>query len=123
MQYIPEDIIKPRWFLVQVNHHETEILKLYSLRTRNYHITFLSRHPTDKNFCDYAVHWWLEWHEYYLDDSNIPVYGVRMLFSPKRKADLTNYILWTDSIHLTDTSCFLYGSFNFDSQSDIISAN
>ena len=33
IQYIPEDTIKPRWFLVQVNHHETKILEIDSLRT------------------------------------------------------------------------------------------
>ena len=63
------------------------------------------------------------WHDYYLDNSNTPVYGVRMLFSPKQKPDLTKNILWTDSVHLTDSSYFLHGQFNFDSQSDIISAN
>ena len=46
-----------------------------------------------------------------------------MPFSPKRKVHLTKYILWTDSVHLTDTFCFLHGPFNFDSQSDIISTS
>ena len=44
-------------------------------------------------------------------------------FSPKRKPDLTERILWTDSVHLTDTSCYLHGPFNFDSQSYIMSTN
>ena len=66
---------------------------------------------------------WPEWHEYYLNNSNIPVYNARMLLNPKRKPSLTKYILWTDSVHLTDTSCFLHGLFNLDSQSDIRSAN
>ena len=43
-----------------------------------------------------------------------------MLFGPKRKLDPTKYILWTDSIHLTEPSCYLYGPFNFDPHSDII---
>ena len=97
-------------YLVQGNHHETEILKMNSLLTGDYHVTFLSRHPTDNGSL-----WWFDWHEYYLDESNIPVYDARMLFSPRRKPDLTKYILWTDSVHLTDTSCFLHGPFNFDS--------
>ena len=58
-----------------------------SLRTGDYHVTFLSRHLADKNLCDDAANWWSEWNEYYFNDSNIPVYGVRMLFSPKRKPD------------------------------------
>ena len=89
----------------------------------NYHVTFLSRHPANKHLCDDFTRWWHERHDYYLDDSNIQVYGTCMLFNPRRNLDLTKYILWTDSVHLTDTSCFLRGPFNFDSQSDIIFAN
>ena len=106
IQYIPENTIKPRWLLVEVNHHKTEILKMDLLRTESYHITFLSRYPADKHLCADAVRWWPEWHKYYLDDSNLPVHGAHMIFSPKRKPDLTRYMLWTDSVHLTDTSCF-----------------
>ena len=104
VQYIPKDNIKPRSFLVQVNHHESEILKMDLLRTGDYHITFFSRHPVDKHLCDDVARWWPEWHEYYLDDANIQVYGARMHFNPRRKPDLTNYMLWTDSVPLTDTS-------------------
>ena len=46
-----------------------------------------------------------------------------MLFSPKRKPDLTKYMMWTNSVDLTDQSCFIHRSLNFDSQSDIISTN
>ena len=84
-----------------------------SLRTWDYHVTFLSRHSTDKYLCDDAVRWGSERHEYYLDDSNNPVYGVRIPFNSRRKSDLTKYMLWTDSVHLTDSSCFLYRPFNF----------
>ena len=115
IRYIPEDTIKLRWFLVQLNHHETEILKVYSLRTGYSRVTFLSRHHVDKKLCNYVAHWWPEWYEYYLDDSNIPVSDVRMLFSQKLKPNLTKYMLWTNSAHLTYTSCFLHWSFNFDS--------
>ena len=45
-----------------------------------------------------------------------------MLFGPKCKPDLRKYILWTDSVHLTDSSCYLHGPFNFDSHSDVITA-
>ena len=83
-QYILEDTIKPRWLLVQVNHHEIEILKMDLLRTRDYHVTFLSRHPADKHLCDDVFRWWPEYHKYHLDDTHIPVYGARILLSPKR---------------------------------------
>ena len=58
-----------------------------------------------------------------MDDTNIPVYGARMMFSSKQEPNLTKYMLWIDSVHLTDTSCFLHEPFNFDSQSDIISVD
>ena len=45
-----------------------------------------------------------------------------MLFGPKRKPDSNKYILWTDSVHLTDPSCYLNVPFNFDSHSDVITA-
>ena len=45
-----------------------------------------------------------------------------MLSIPKRKPDPIKYILWTDSIHSTDPSCYLHGSFNFTSYSDIITS-
>ena len=43
-----------------------------------------------------------------------------MLFSPKRKPDLTKYLVWSNFIHLTDPSCFIYDPFNFESHSDIV---
>ena len=49
------------------------------------------------------------------------LYMVLVFFSLKRKLDLTTYMIWTDSVNLINTSCFLHGPFHFDSQSDIIS--
>ena len=109
IQYISEDTIKLRWFLVLVNYNETEIIKIDSLRTGDCHVTFLPRYPFDKHLCDDVAHWWPEWHEYFLDNSNIHVYGARILFSPKRKLDLTKYMLWSNSVHLIDTFRFLHG--------------
>ena len=96
-----------------------------SLYTWDYHINFFSWYPANKYvYCD-VVSWWPEWHGYYLDNKNISVYGARKLFifSPKGNPDLTKYTLWTNSVRVTDPSCFIHGPFNFDSQSDIISAN
>ena len=50
------------------------------------------------------------------------MYGARILFSPKRKPNQTEYMLWTDLVHVTDSSCFLHGPFSFDSHTDIVSA-
>lgn len=67
-----------------MNHGDTTKLKIDSLHTGDYHGKFLSHHPKDNHLCDDVVRCWLEWHEYHLDDQKFPVYGVRMLFGPKR---------------------------------------
>ena len=94
-----------------------------SLRIGYYYVTFFSRHLADKKICDDVSGWWSKWNEYYLRDTNIPVYGTRVFFGQKRKPDLTKYMLWTDTVHLTDPSCFIHESISIDSQSNIISAN
>ena len=71
--YLPVDTVKPRWFLVQVSHIETAILKMNLSTTGDYHVTFLSRHPDDNHLCDDVARWWPEWHKYSLDGENIPV--------------------------------------------------
>ena len=55
--------------------------------------------------------------------NDVPIYGSRLLFGSRRKPDYNKYILWKDSVHLTDPSCYLHGSFNFDSHSDVITTN
>ena len=122
IRYLPDDTVKPRWFLVQINHVDTANLKMDSLTSGDYHVTFLARHPDDNHLCDGVARWWPEWHEYKLNDDNIPVYGSRMLFKPNRKPNLSKFMLWTDSIHLSDSSCYIHGPFSFDSRSDVISA-
>ena len=91
-----------------------------SKRTGDYNVTFISRHPNDNSFCDDKAHWWHLLHEYKNDKNDVLIYGAHMLFGPKHKPDSNKYILWIDSVHLTDLSCYLHCTFNFDSHSDII---
>ena len=123
IQYLPENTVKSCWFLVQINHIETKLLNMDSKSTGDYHVTFISRHPKDNDLCDDKARWWPLCHEYKNDTNNVPIYGARMLFGPKRKPDSTKYILWTDSVPLTDPSCYLFGPFNFDSHSNVITTN
>ena len=64
-----------------------------SFRTGGYQVTFLSRHPVDKHLCDNVACWWPEWYNNCFYDSNIPVYGARMILNPRRKSDLIMYLL------------------------------
>ena len=55
------------------------------------------------------------------------LYHIRLwFFWPRMRSDIKvypdKYILWSGSIYLTDTSCYLHGPFNFETHSDIISA-
>ena len=43
-----------------------------------------------------------------------------MLFSPKFKPNLKKFMLWSNSVHLTDTKYFIHGPFNFDAHDNII---
>ena len=58
IQYTPEDTLKPRWFLVQINMEGTCKLDMEPQTTRDYHVTFLSRHPSDNYLCDDTSRWW-----------------------------------------------------------------
>ena len=68
---------------MQINHEETSILKMQPENTGDYHVIFLARHPVDKNLCDDNIRWCINWYEYALNDNSVPVYGARMLLSPK----------------------------------------
>ena len=73
---------------------------------------FSSRHPSDNTLCDDEARWWPLWYEYVLDKDHVLVYRARILLRPARKPDLKKNILWTDSIHLIDPSCFLHEPFD-----------
>ena len=120
IRYTSEDTFKQRWFLVQINYDKTALLKINPETTSDYHLIFLARHPDDTHLCDDKARWRPEWHEYKLDSDKVLVYGVRVLFLPKRKADPKKYMLWSDSVNLTDSNYFIYGPFNYDAHTDVI---
>ena len=109
--YLPENTLKECCFLVQINHIDTALLDMNSKRTGYYHATFISRHTKDSCLCDDTDSWWPLWHQYKNDRNNDPIYGTYMLFGPKRKPDPNKYIIWTDYVHLSYLSCYLYGTF------------
>ena len=88
--------------------------------TYDYHLIFLVRHPDDRYLYDDKARWQPEWHEYKLNDNIDPVYETRMLFSPKRKPYLNVYMLWSDSVHLTDTKYFIHDPSKYDAHGEFI---
>ena len=103
--------------------NETCKLDMEPQTIEDYHVTFLSLHPSGNHLFDDTSRWWSLWYEYVLDTNNIPVYGARILLGPNRKPNTKNYILWIDSVHLFDPSCYIHCPFNFDFCSDIIKPN
>ena len=55
-------------------------------------------------------------------DSCTPMNGTQIMFDPKRNLDPKKHIFGINSVHLTDSSHYLHGAFNFDSSSEIIVA-
>ena len=106
--YTPENKFKSCWFLVKINHDETEELEIEPRTTGNNYITFLSRHPFDNHLCGYNVRWWPLCYEYAIDKNNIHIYGARILFKRNRKPNTKGYILWKVYINLTDPSCYIH---------------
>ena len=43
-----------------------------------------------------------------MDEKNIPIYRERILFGLTRKRNEIKYILWINSIHLTESSCYIH---------------
>ena len=52
IRYTPENTLKLCWFLVQINHAESNFLNTDSKPTSDYHVTFILRHPKDSSLCD-----------------------------------------------------------------------
>ena len=88
--------------------------------TWDYHVIFLATYLDDNYLCDDTTRWWPEWHEYVLNDNNVPVCETWMLCSLKRNPNLKKYMLWLDSVYLTSPKYFVYGSFNYGAHGDTI---
>ena len=117
---IPENNFKGGWLLIQIKCDELTPLKIDSKHAGDYHSMFIPWCLDDSHLCDETTRWWLLWHEYTNNKSNVPIYDARMLCGPKRKPDPNKYILWTDSIDLTDPSSYLYSTFHFNSRSHMV---
>ena len=82
--------------------------------TGDYHVNFLAQHPDDTHLCDDKARWWPERHEYKLDNDNI-----RAIFA-KTETKSEKYMLWSNSVILTDSNYFIQGPFNYDAHTDVI---
>ena len=54
----------------------------------------------------------------YLD--NIPDFGKLVHFDPLRKPDFPKFRLWTDTVPLADTNCYLFRPLYFETRQGIV---
>ena len=76
IRYTLEGTLKSRWFLVQINHDETNEFNMNPQTTEDYHVTLLSRYTSDNHLCDDNFRLWSLWYKNVLDKNNIPIYGL-----------------------------------------------
>ena len=113
IQFTPEDTLRPKWFLVQIDLEMTTEYNQSSNTVGTYVCSFLARHPKDINKTDERSRWWPDWYSY-KKKNNVITYGQRVLFRPNITPDSSKYILWATPISLTDhNNHYLLGPFNF----------
>ena len=57
-----------------------------------------------------------------MNDDNVPVYEAKIQFKSSRKPDPIKYILWVDSVDLTDTDFLIHDSFYYDGYPNVITS-
>ena len=82
IRYTPAGTLKSRWFLVQINHDETNEFNMNPQTTEDYHVTLLSRYTSDNHLCDDNFRLWSLWYKNVLDKNNIPIYELCILLGP-----------------------------------------
>ena len=123
IHYVPEQTIRPHWYLIEVLQFANAITENYSKDTCNYKVSFLARYLDDNALSDDLARWWPDWHEIIRTTTSTPNFGVRVLFVPHRIPPPDKYELWIDIIPLCNQNCYLLGPVAFEPRFDIIKPN
>jgi hypothetical protein len=115
IQYLPEGILRPRWYLVAVNL-DSSLLDPASATCHTsgtYVVDFFCRHPADRSSSDASARWWREWHRYstHPTDGSI-IFGDQVLFRPNHRPSTDQYTTWSDIVPLANSSVALIGLFD-----------
>lgn len=113
IQYTPENTLRPKWFLVQVDMDLTLANDVSFASTGIYVCSFLARHPSDITKTDERSRWWPDWYSYTCQSDGTIIYGKRVLFRPNIIPDSSKYILWATPLPLHSPHHYLIGPFNF----------
>jgi len=116
IKYTPDQTMRSRWYLVQIDIESTMEVNPDVLSNGNYWCMFLAKHPEDNKRSDEFSRWWLEWYRYtWCKKSNDVVYGDRILIRPSSTPDSTKFVQWAIELHLAgQETCNLVGPFNFE---------
>ena len=114
IKYTPEDTLRPRWFLIEVDLEATQESNPHYLTNGRYYCAFLAKHRLDSNKSDELSRWWHDWYTYTIcPKTNAIVYQKRVAFPPHQTPDSTRYIEWADEVNLMDKGTILHGPFAF----------
>jgi hypothetical protein len=116
VSFRPEGTLRARWYLVQVDMDQTElIVEQHGAPSQSgiYYVHFFTRHPADHDETDPLARWWPEWREYTTGVDSVIDYGTRVLFPPTRVPNAERFIAWADVVNLSDPTVCLLGPFNF----------
>ena len=115
IQYTPNETLRPRWYLVNVDIVATTESNPNFRTNHKYFCSFLAKHHADHNKSDECSRWWPDWYEYtQCDTTQQIIYGKRVLFRPNQIPDSTKYIEWGDEIDLSEPDRILHGPFAFE---------
>jgi hypothetical protein len=125
IRYHPENTLRPRWYLVQVDLACTLLDPLSRDHAHNgrYYVHFQRRHSNDQSSSDLSSRWWPIWHEYTIASDAIIDFGSIINFRPGITPDPTKYIAWSDVVPLLSDTTYLLGPFDFIPATRTISAH
>ena len=120
IQFTPENTLRPKWFLVQIDLDLTLTNDTSFVTSGIYVCSFLARHPNDLTKNDERSRWWPDWYSYKRQNDNTIIYGQRVLFRPNTTPNPAKYILWATPLSLIDhNNHYLLGPFDFRDLSNV----
>jgi hypothetical protein len=119
IQYTPENTLRPRWYLVEVDLQATKDLNAQYQTNGKYYCSFLAKHRSDNSKSDEFSRWWNDWYTYHrCKETDVIIYDKRVAIPPNQTPDSSKYIEWADLVDLTAPNTILHGPFGFQPLSD-----
>ena len=120
VQYTPENTLRARWYLIQVDMESTMEANPSYATNNLYYCVFLARHPNDHKKSDQLCRWWPDWYRYTrCPKTNDIIYGHRILIRPNTLPCHKKIIQWATLLPLCgQNTVSLAGPFDFEPIND-----